>query len=293
MKPEILVIGALGNVGTEVVKSLIAKGINVRAADLFPEKVRQRFGEGVEAVLFDFARPETFVPAFTGIRRLFLMRPPQIADVQKYMLPALEAAKSAGAKQMVFLSLIGIEKNKVVPHYKVEQWLKASGLDYTFLRCSFFMQNLNTTHRAEIRDRDEIYVPVGSAKTSFLDVRDIGAVAALVLTQPGHEKKAYDLTGSEALDYDEVAALFSQVLGRRITYKNPSPLAFFIRQVQQKSPLMFALVTTWLYNNTRRGMADTVTGEVERLLGRKPILMRQYIEDYKESWLHSARSSNL
>jgi uncharacterized protein YbjT (DUF2867 family) len=285
MKTEILVIGALGNVGSEVVKCLLAQGVSVRASGLFAEKVTQRFGAGVEAVPFDFTNPQTFAEAFKGITQLFIMRPPQISDIQKYMVPALEAAKDAGVKHMVFLSIIGIEQNKIVPHYKVEQWLLASGLDYTFLRCSFFMQNLNTTHRTEIHDHDEIYVPVGKAKTSFVDVRDIGAVAALALTHPGHEKKAYDLTGSEALDYYQVADLFSQVLGRKITYKNPPAVRFFIRQVQNKTGLVYALVTTWLYSNTSTGMADVVTDEVERLLGRKPTLMCQYIEDFKESWM--------
>lgn len=238
MDSSLLVLGALGNVGAEVVRSLLAAGASVRAADLFPEKIVQRFGEDVAAVPFDYGRPDTFAPAFAGIRKAFVMRPPQIADVQGLMVPALEAAKVAGVKHMVFLSLIGIEQNTRVPHYKVEQWMLNSGLDYTFLRCSFFMQNLNTTHRAEIRERDEIYVPVGDAKTSFLDVRDIGAVAALALLHPGHAKKAYELTGSEALDYYQVADLFTQVLGRKIAYKNPAALAFFLRQARSSSNLM-------------------------------------------------------
>jgi uncharacterized protein YbjT (DUF2867 family) len=146
------------------------------------------------------------------------------------------------------------------------------------------MQNLNTTHRNEIRDRDEIYVPVGKAKISFLDVRDIGAVAALALTQPGHEKKAYDLTGGEALDYYQVAELFTQVLGRKITYQNPPVINFFIRQLQNQSTLMFALVTTWLYSNTRSGMADRITDEVRRLIAREPFRMKQYIQDYQDVW---------
>ncbi len=284
MDSSSLVLGALGNVGAEVVRSLLAAGASVRAADLFPEKIVQRFGEDVAAVPFDYGRPDTFAPAFAGIRKAFVMRPPQIADVQGLMVPALEAAKVAGVKHMVFLSLIGIEQNTRVPHYKVEQWMLNSGLDYTFLRCSFFMQNLNTTHRAEIRERDEIYVPVGDAKTSFLDVRDIGAVAALALLHPGHAKKAYELTGSEALDYYQVADLFTQVLGRKIAYKNPAALAFFLRQARSSSNLMYAFVTTWLYSNTKKGMAARTTGEVERLLGRKPLLMRQYIQDYRHSW---------
>ena len=94
----------------------------MRAGDLFPEKVKQHFGQNVEAVLFDFGKPETFAPAFQGIRNVFVMRPPQISDIQKYMVPALEAAKTAGVQHMVFLSLIGIEQNTGVPHYKVEQY---------------------------------------------------------------------------------------------------------------------------------------------------------------------------
>lgn len=223
----ILVLGALGNVGAEVVKAVQARGAAIRAGDLSPEKVRRQFGPGTQAVAFDFHKPETFEPAFQGVTHAFIMRPPQISNIRKFILPALEVAKSAGVRHLVFLSLIGIEQNRRVPHFQVEQWMLHSGLDYTFLRCSFFMQNLNTTHRAEIRERDEIYVPVGSARTSFLDVRDIGAVAALALTQPGHENKAYDLTGGEALDYFQVADMFSAVLGRKITYKNPSPVAFF------------------------------------------------------------------
>ena len=269
MEPEILVMGAMGNVGTEVIRSLAGMKIPVRAADLSSEKIRERFGDGVQAVHFDFSDTATFSDAFKGIQKIFVMRPPQISNIKRDMVPALEAAKEAGVKHMVFLSLIGIEQNKMVPHYQVEKWILASGMDYTFLRCSFFMQNLNTTHLAEIRDRDEIYIPVGNAKTSFLDVRDIGAVAALALTEKGHAKKAYDLTGSEALDYYKVAEMFTEVLGRKITYQNPSSMHFFRRQ-KQNNKLMFALVTTWLYDNTRKGMAETVTSEVKRLLGRDP-----------------------
>ena len=286
MGERILVLGALGNVGTEVVKVLQALGAEVRAGDLSAEKVRQRFGDSVEAVTFDFSNAETFGRTFQNIEHAFIMRPPQITDIQKYMVPAMEAAKAAGVKHFVFLSLIGVEHNKVVPHYKVEQYLKASGMNYTFLRCSFFMQNLNTVHRAEILDHDEICVPVGKARTSFIDVRDIGRVAAVTLTQPGHENKGYDLTGPEGLDYDQVANQFTQIIGRKITYKSPSALAFLLRQIR-KSPLMFALVTTWLYSNTRNGMADRVTGEVKRITGKNPLPLRQYIQDYRECWVKS------
>ena len=285
MSSPILVIGALGNVGAEVVKQVLASGGKVRAADIDEKKLRERFGDTVEAVRFDFTDPTTYEATFQDITKMFYMRPPHITNIQRDMVPSMNAAKAAGVERVVFLSLIGIEKTTYVPHYKVETYLKALNLQTTFLRASFFMQNLNTTHRQEIQERDEIYVPVGAAKTSFLDVRDIGAVAAVALTQPGHENKAYDLTGPEALNYWQAAGILSEVLGRQITYKNPNPLAFLLNTVRRGTPFVFALVMTGLYTATRFGQANIVTREVERLTGRKPISFRQYAEDYKNSWV--------
>ena len=282
---SILVIGALGNVGAEVVKRLQAEGRRVRAADIDVEKIKARFGDSVEAIRFDFSDPNTYKAAFQGVEKMFLMRPPQITDVTRYMFPAIDAAQQAGVKHVVFLSLIGIEKLKVVPHYKVEGYLQQAGLQTTFLRCSFFMQNLNTTHRQEIKERNEIFIPVGKAKTGFIDVRDIGAVAAVVLSEEGHAGKNYDLTGSERLDYWEVARVMSEVLGRRITYRNPNPLYFFIEAIRRGRPFAQALIMLLLYTATRFGMAEAVTHEVERLTGRKPISFRQYVQDYREMWI--------
>ncbi len=284
MSSPILVIGALGNVGTETVKQLQASGERVRASDMNEQKVKERFGADVEAVRFDFSKPETYQKTFAGVERMFLMRPPQISDVKRYMFPAIDAAKAAGVKHVVFLSLIGIEKTTYVPHYKVEQYLKQVNLQTTFLRCSFFMQNLNTTHRTEIKDRSEVFVPVGNAKTSFIDVRDIASVAAIALTREGHAGKNYDLTGSEALDYWQATKILSEVLGKEIKYKNPNPFHFFTKTLQQGTPFMFALVMTGLYTSTRLGMAEIITHELENLTGRKPITFHQYVLDYKESW---------
>jgi uncharacterized protein YbjT (DUF2867 family) len=281
----ILVTGALGNVGAEVVKKLLAKGQTVRVADVDARQLSERFGDSVEIVPFDFSQPETYEAAFKGVQKMFLMRPPRITDVKRYMFPAIAAAKMAGVKQVLFLSLIGIEKITFVPHYRVEQYLQQIDLQSTFLRCSFFMQNLNTTHRKEIKERNEIFVPVGSAKTSFIDVRDIGAVAAVALTEAGHVGRNFDLTGSERLSYWEVADIMSEVLGRKITYRNPDPLRFLIETVRGGTPFQYALVMLGLYTSTRFGMADRVTNEVERLTGRKPITFKQYVQDYRQAWI--------
>jgi uncharacterized protein YbjT (DUF2867 family) len=166
----------------------------------------------------------------------------------------------------------------------VETYLQQIGMQTTFLRCSFFMQNLNTTHRKEIKERSEIFVPVGKARTSFIDARDIGQVAAVALTESGHAGKNYDLTGSQGLDYWQAAAILSEVLGRKITYRNPNPLHFLIETIRRGTPFMFAVVMLGLYTSTRFGMAEPITSEVERLTGRKPISFRQYANDYQNSW---------
>lgn len=285
MTSPILVIGALGNVGAEVVKQVLARGGNVRAADIDVKKLKERYGDSVESVRFDFTDATTYAATFKDVKKMFYMRPPHLTNIERDMNPSMDAAKKAGVLHVVFLSLIGIENAKYVPHYKVETYLHKIKMQTTFLRCSFFMQNLNTTHRKEIKERNEIFVPVGNAKTSFIDARDIGAVAALALTEEGHSGKNYDLTGSEALDYWEATRIMSEVLGRKIVYRDPNPFYFLIETVRRGTPFMFALVQMGLYTSTRFGMAKNVTPEVEHLTGLKPIRFRQYVIDYKDNWL--------
>lgn len=277
---SILITGSTGNVGAEVLRLLSEAGEPVVAAVRTPTAGRSRVAE----VTFDFERPETYDLALNGVKRLFLVRPPALADVKRCFEPVVTAAKEAGVEHVVFLSLLGAEKNPVVPHRQIEDLIVASGLPYTFLRPSFFMQNLSTTHRDEIRNGDAIFVPAGRGRTSFIDVRDIAAVAAKTLSEPGHEFKAYPLTGSEALTYEEVARLFTDVLGRRVVYANPSILRFVLAKRRQGLPLPFILVMVGIYGTAKLGLAGTLTPDTERLLSRPPITMRQFIEDFRESW---------
>lgn len=284
MNGQILVTGAPGNVGSEVVRALIGKAaVRVGAWDV--EAARLAFDPLVEVVRFDFLDPATFQSAFGGVDRLFLVRPPALANVERQIAPAICAAVAAGVKHIVFLSLQGVEHNRITPHYKIEQLILSLGVDYTFLRASFFMQNLSTTHRDEIRETDEISLPVGQARTSFIDVRDIGAVAAVALSGEGHTNQIYTLTGAEALTYDEVAAFLSGTLGRSIHYAPCSPMRFLLKQARRKRPLGYALVMTLLYTITRMGNARTVTDDVQRVLGRAPISFRQFAEDYRACWV--------
>lgn len=282
---RVLVTGATGNVGAEVVRLLQGRGCTVRAAVRGVRPSEPVFDGRTEYVEFDFERPETYAPAVESITGLFLVRPPAISDTKRYINPVIDAARTAGVEHIVFLSLLGAEKNPLVPHRKIETYLESSGVAYTFLRASFFMQNLSTTHREDIRDRDEIYVPADKGRTSFIDVRDIAAVGARTLTESGHKGRAYALTGPEALDYSEVADIFTEVLGRKIIYANPSVLSFVRKMRKRGWPSGFVLVMAGIYTTARLGLAGRVTEETARLLGREPTTMRRFVEDYKECWM--------
>ncbi len=283
MTGAILVTGAPGNVGTAVVGGLKGRA-DVRVAAFDPARAQAELGPGLEYVPFDFLKPETFGAAFEGVEKMFLVRPPALANVRRDIAPAVHAAVRAGVRHIVFLSLQGVERNRVVPHYKIEQLIRETGADWTFLRASFFMQNLSTTHRAEIAERGEIALPVGRARTSFIDARDIGAVAARVLLEPGHEQRAYTLTGAAALEYQEVAAIMASVLGRPVRYTDPSVPAFILQQTAGGRALGYTLVMAALYTITRFGNASVVTTEARHLLGRDPIPFRQFVEDHRACW---------
>jgi len=272
---SILLTGANGNVGSEVAKSLTAKGVPFLVTTHRQEAV------SAEKVYFDFEQATTFAPAFKGVEKLFLIRPPQISDAKKYFLPLIEAAKGQGIKHIVFLSVQGAESIKVVPHAKIEQYIKDSGIPYTFLRPSFFIQNLVNQHGDELRNENIIYVPAGNGKTSFIDVRDIGEVAAICLTEDGHANKAYTLTGSEALTYYDVAKIFSEELGRVITYTHPTLWAFRKHMLAKGLASSYVTVTSVIYLTALLGLAKQVTPELALLLGRPPRTVRDYAHDYR------------
>ncbi len=280
----ILVTGATGNVGGPLAQLLHDAGQPVRAAVSSPRSAPRLPDPAIPWVVFDFNDPQTYPAAFAGVDRLFLMRPPQISDMEHSIKPLIAYAAANGVRQIVFLSLIGAEKNKVVPHAAVEKLLIEGAVPYTLLRAGFFMQNLSTTHRADIVEHDDVFVPAGKGKTAFVDTRDLAAVAALALTEPGHENKAYPLTGGESLDYSAVAAILSEVLGRPITYSDPSLLRFAWRMHERGHAWAYVGVMSAIYTTTRLGMAATVHPDLAQLLGRQPITFRQFAEETADAW---------
>lgn len=277
MSDVIGVTGAPGNVGTPLVHNLLAQGERVRVLARRPDAAREVFGEraGLEYAELEFGRRVTYVAAFQGLSRLFVVRPPQLSTVARDMVPAVDVALGAGVTHMTLLSLQGANRQPWVPHAKLEAYLRHSGAAWTFLRPSFFLQNLTTTHLPELR-QGEIFVPAGQGRTSFVDVRDVAAVAARVLTSDGHAGQAYELTGAEALTYSQVAERLTAAAGRPIRYTDPSPLAFYRRLRARGLPAAQLLVMEAIYGAARFGLAAHVSPDSARLLGRPPISVDEF-----------------
>lgn len=277
--------GATGNVGRAVLRTLTANGVEPRVA-------RRPGGAGSHPsdVAFDFTEPGTWSAAFAGIESMFLLRPPALGNVRRDLLPAVAAARDAGVRHVVFLSLQGAEKNRIVPHATVEKWLRSSGLHSTFIRASFFNQNLSATHAADIRDQDEIIVPAGRGATAFVDAEDVGAVAGTALLDPqAHGNRAYTVTGGQALTYDEVAGILSAELDRPIRYTRPGLLGY-ARHARGRlgMPWSMVAVTSAIYTTARLGLAAGLTDDARRVLGRDPIDFATFAHRERAAWSRPA-----
>ncbi|WP_267642676.1 SDR family oxidoreductase [Haloarchaeobius amylolyticus] len=282
MDDPILVTGATGTVGAPLVDDLLDRGARVRAAVRNPATVT--LPEAAETVAFDFERPETWGFALDGVERLFLLRPPSATRVSENVVPFVEAAARSGVEHCVVLSVLGAEKNPLLPHRRIEKAVAASGMRYTFLRASFFMQNFLTTHLEDVVEHDELFVPAGDGATSFVDARDVAAVAGEALTTSGHADRAYDVTGPVALTYHEAAEVFTEVLDRRITYPNPSAVAFARRWLGRGESPGFVVTMLGIYTTARLGLAGRVTDDARRVLGREPRDLGTFVADHEDAF---------
>jgi uncharacterized protein YbjT (DUF2867 family) len=281
-QPRILVTGASGNVGSAVVNSLHGRGAIVRVAQR-TRSAAPRDAQ-VEPVLLDFAERETFAGAVRGCHAVFLVRPPAIANVGATLLPFVDEARRAGVEHIVFLSVVGADKNAFIPHHAVEAHLRQTPA-HTFLRAGFFAQNMGDAYRLDIRDDDRIYVPAGRGRVAFVDVADIGELAARVLLAPAaHRGQAYVLTGPEALSFEEAAAVLSQALGRPIRYEAASVVGYVTHLRKRGLPWAQAFVQAALHVGLRFGQAEPVDPTLPALLGRPARRFAEYVLEHCHLW---------
>jgi uncharacterized protein YbjT (DUF2867 family) len=284
---NILLTGATGLVGNAVTHHLqqYAGEHRIFYAVRQPASGKNRLpAQDWQIRQFDFGDTRTYEPALQQIDRLFLLRPPQLTDVKGKIIPLLECAKRLGVQQIVFLSIQGVLSNTWTPHYKIEKAIEQVGIPYIFLRAGFFMQNLTQAMLPSIRERDEIFVPAAANQFSFVDVEELGEVAAKVLVSAGHDNKAYTLVATPPTDYYQVASLLSGVLEREIHYRNPSVLRFIFRELTNGQSLPFILVMIMLYRYTKLMPEDQSPNDLQSLLSHPPKQLQAFIEEHAEEF---------
>ena len=277
----ICVTGAGGNIGSHVVGQLASAGAPFRTAYFSEAKANDARARGIEAATIDYERPETLRAAFQGCDKAFLLGPNALNQTQ-LEVNAVEAAKAAGVRHVVKLSVMGADEERFELariHRAGERALESSGLAWTFLRPNSFMQNVETFMAETIRVESAFYSASDDAKVSHVDVRDIAAVAVKALTDPGHEGHAYTLTGPEALSYDEMANALSQAIGRPVSHISLAPEELKAAMLAEGMPEALADRMIDLERYFREGSASRVTEDIRQLTGRGPRRFEQYAHE--------------
>lgn len=281
----IIVTGATGNIGGELVRLLVERGVKVRALSRNPPGTGSP--SGVEWVAVDLAERPRLTEIFEGAARLFLLTG-NVADMVRLQKNAIEAAEEAGVRHVVKVSALGAsDHSKSVIglwHYNVERVLRAASLDWTILRPHVFMQNL--LEQAEsIRDEGKLYSPSGAARIPMIDTRDIAAVAAAILTEAEHAGKRYTLTGPEPLSYEEAARILSDAIGQKLTYVAETYDQTWVRRRLLGDPPWLIAAQLALAGYQREGGGtDIITDAVDRIAGRPPHTFSEFARDHASSF---------
>jgi len=278
----ILITGGTGTAGREISKALERMGVRYRSLVRNRVKAAAGASPNVDLVEADLARPETLAAALDGVEKALLLAAasPELAQQERNFI---RAAKRAGVRHVVKFSAYGASLQ--APHFfgrqhgEGEGELEDSGLPFTMLRPNGFFQNF-LGNAGSIQARSALHAPAGVMRFSAVDVRDIAAVAAHVLTEPGHEWQRYTITGPEALSHAEIAERFSRVLGRTIEFVD-------VPEDAARQWMLDAGIPAWtvdkvldLYRYYKTGAAAEVTNNVECVGRKAPIAFQQFVRDH-------------
>ena len=291
----ILVIGATGTVGSEVVKQIVSsssssssdQNVIIRAAIHSQNKADKfkQYNKTVEIVNMDYNNPKTIADAIDHVDKLFLLTLPTPNMIDIYSDLVKEIRKYDRINHIVMLSsmaagtALGTTIGRL--HRQEEKIIQESGIPYTFLRPNAFMQNFINFFGQTIRNQNAFYLPAGDGKVSFVDARDIAAVSAQALTSDNrHLGKAYIITGQEAISFGQAAEGLSNAIGKRISYVDipEEDARKEMRHMGMEEWLIDAMMES--YSIIRAGHASQTTTVVEQITGRKPIPFIRFAKDH-------------
>ena len=281
----ILVTGATGKSGREIIKQLSSAGGRVRALVRSPEKAKDIAAlAGVEIVAGDLGKPETLDAALVGVERVLLLSSPNQDSVWEQGNLIAAAARAAVPSHVVKFSAVGADAGApegiMKWHGQIEEQLQASGLAYTMLRPTLFMQEFLNTWGGQ----QTIYLPMGDTRQALVDIRDIAAVAVRVLTEDGHTGRVYEITGPEALTFAEIARQISAATGEQVSYVDITFEQYRQALAQLGLPSWLVGAIVQLYEQLRTGVGSEVTNVVREVARKEPITFAAFAREHAQAF---------
>lgn len=286
MGERILVTGATAPVGRELVRLLLEGGAEVKAAARDPGRAAGLFDDSVEVVELDYGVAATFDAAVEWADRVFLQPPAFEPRTHETLAPLLDWAVQAGTRHVVALSAMGIEVREDLPIRRLEKHIESLGVDYTFLRPNFYMQNFaEGTLGERIRRTGVLSMPVEEARVSIVDGRDVAAVAAEALLTEEHFGEAYTLTGPEALTHQEIASVIAAASERDVVFRpcTDEEMLGWLTAAGWRADVAGVVIA--LYQSVRAGVRADVTADVTSVLGHSPRNFEVFAEEHEDIWV--------
>jgi uncharacterized protein YbjT (DUF2867 family) len=210
---------------------------------------------------------------------VFLVAPSGDARSHEHMVPFVRELSGAGIKRVVTLTAMGVDANDAIPLRQIELAVEKTGLSWTHVRPTWFMQNCESFLYPTLKEQSAIYLPAGDGKTSFVDVRDIAEVVATVLTQSGHDHRVYTLTGPEALGYSDVAAQLGAAAGKTFRYVAMEPPEWKKTVMAAGMPDENASLMLALFEAVRKGYTSKLSDDVKKLTDKAPRRFGDYARE--------------
>jgi uncharacterized protein YbjT (DUF2867 family) len=280
---RILVTGATGNTGRHIVSRLTELGFTVRTA----ARGDRPTDSATEHVRFDWADPSTHEEALAGVDRMYLIAPAAVADPSTLMLPFIERAVERGVRRVVLLSSSAVPEG--APGLgTVHRALRERVPEWTVLQPSWFMQNfVNEQHHhgASLKHDGLLVTATGEGRVGFVDVQDIAEVAVRALADERSHDTAHVITGPQALSYDALVAILSQVTGRPMRHVQVDGAAVRRHMMATGIPERYAGLLAGLEESIRQGSEARVTGTVARVTGRPPRSFEAFAREHASFWL--------
>jgi uncharacterized protein YbjT (DUF2867 family) len=277
---KILITGANGTIGSATVEALLESKKEFKAAVRDVQKAKDKLNlDENQVVFFDFSKPETFETATKNVSAVFLIGPPLENALDSLLSPFIDFLKSKSILKVVYVSALKIDGLKELPfHQNLVDKLTRDGFELTVLKPSFFASNFKNYEFDNIVKRGITYVVAGEGKVGFIDPKDVGRVAAKVLSENGHAGKSYDLTGPELLSYLDAAQILSEVLGKPIFYPNPTAEEYTQALKAAGAPDFIAPYMNLVFSLIKNNEVAFLTDEVENLTGRKPETLKVVLQ---------------